>query len=186
MILEYISQFKVFTIFSRQKVILGSTNLTNQDSNTQIKTISKITIHPKYNFPESYFDISVLTLDSELNLNEFVSPICLPQIPSHYVDNRRSNSALRIEFQNGRLKIGYVEIWASKFCNQSYAQMIEKDDNFEERVPNLMQSSTFCSGNYSVNFYRLFIGWTTVQITRSDLSGNLLGYLRYLRALWEF
>ena len=57
---------------SNIKVILGA------DSVGDIRTISAITEHPNYDYPNFTYDVSILTLSSPITFSRTMSPVCLP------------------------------------------------------------------------------------------------------------
>ena len=59
------------------QVSVGEHNTT--DSVLDLRTISKITMHPGYNPFNAFNDIAILTLSSPLKFSKSMAPICLPE-----------------------------------------------------------------------------------------------------------
>ncbi len=75
----------------RFKIRIGDTNhaSVHDDKNAIDLVIYSQTIHPKYNSVTSYYDVAILET-SPITFSKFISPICLPQLPSgdiHKYDN---------------------------------------------------------------------------------------------------
>jgi hypothetical protein len=62
-------------------VRLGEPNLSPSDDSkkksSEHRKISRVTIHPKYNNGQAYFDIALLDVD-EIKFSPTVRPVCLP------------------------------------------------------------------------------------------------------------
>ena len=59
------------------------------------RKIQEFRLHPKYTYPEYYFDVAVIILDEDLSFSKLISPICLPQnVSSHPGEN---NSFLTVQ-----------------------------------------------------------------------------------------
>ena len=76
---------------SRQAVRLGDLNVTSKtdDFAVESRNIQDKTIHPKYKFPFSYFDVAVLEMDQSVYFTNFIRPICLPTTHTSNVDNHK-------------------------------------------------------------------------------------------------
>ena len=75
----------------RLKIRIGDTNHASpyDDRNAIDLDIYNISIHPMYNSVASYYDVAILET-SPVTFSKFISPICLPQLPSddiHKYDN---------------------------------------------------------------------------------------------------
>ncbi|XP_056881881.1 atrial natriuretic peptide-converting enzyme isoform X2 [Takifugu flavidus] len=67
------------------KVVFGLNNLDHPGLHSQTRGVLSIIVHPRYNRAVVDYDISVVQLDSEVDVTEFVRPVCLPgpgQLPS--------------------------------------------------------------------------------------------------------
>lgn len=58
------------------QVVAGLTVLSKPGDQAQIRSITKIRLHQDYNFVSSDNDVALLCLDSPLEYNEYVQPIC--------------------------------------------------------------------------------------------------------------
>ena len=114
-----------FHILFRRMIRFHDNNITSSkdDSNVILRRLTKFTSHPKYNHPYSYFDISIITMDNEVNFSEKVRPICLPETHAE-VDNRKNDLVTLIGYGtdkrnsltiDGRLQIVGLNIYAQRY-----------------------------------------------------------------------
>ena len=61
------------------------------DIGIQIRRVRGVKIHPRYNFPNAYFDVAVLELAEPLRFDNLVRAVCLPGDTSKNVDSRQGN-----------------------------------------------------------------------------------------------
>ena len=68
----------VFIIDSRKEVRLGDLNISSihDDISVESRKINQTLFHPKYKFPNSYFDVAVIIMDRPINFTNFIRPIC--------------------------------------------------------------------------------------------------------------
>ncbi|KAM9414401.1 LOW QUALITY PROTEIN: atrial natriuretic peptide-converting enzyme [Pholidichthys leucotaenia] len=64
-------------------VVLGLNNLDHPGIHSQSRGVRSIIVHPRYNRAVVDYDISVVQLDSEVDVTAFVRPVCLPQVGQH-------------------------------------------------------------------------------------------------------
>lgn len=95
---------------------------TKDDASVILRRRAKVISHPKYNHPYSYFDISIITMDNEVNFSENVRPICLPETHAEE-DNRRNDLVTLIGYGtekknslkiDGRLQMVGLNIYAQR------------------------------------------------------------------------
>lgn len=60
------------------KVVLGINNLDHPSPYMQTRQVKSIIVHSRYNRAVVDYDISVLELESEVEVTSYVRPICLP------------------------------------------------------------------------------------------------------------
>jgi len=60
-----------------------------------VKNLNEFEVHPKFNPGESYYDISLIKLDSPVQLSSDIAPICLPQ---EVVTNENPHSGEHVTF----------------------------------------------------------------------------------------
>ena len=61
------------------QVLVGEHDVS--DTEVDRRDVSSISLHPQFNFSSLSYDISILTLLSEITFTSTVSPICLPTPP---------------------------------------------------------------------------------------------------------
>ena len=61
------------------QVLVGEHDVS--DTEVDRRDVSSISLHPQFNFSSLSYDISILTLLSEITFSSTVSPICLPTPP---------------------------------------------------------------------------------------------------------
>ena len=61
------------------QVLVGEHDVS--DTEVDRRDVSSISLHPQFNFSSLNYDISILTLLSEITFSSTVSPICLPTPP---------------------------------------------------------------------------------------------------------
>ncbi|EDV19786.1 uncharacterized protein TRIADDRAFT_61839 [Trichoplax adhaerens] len=88
------------------KIKLGITDLFRSTENQQSLKISKITVHPEFDFRTFSYDMALIELENDAKINEYVSPICIAEDSIHFFNGypclisgwsfyERSNSRLR-------------------------------------------------------------------------------------------
>ncbi|XP_028821861.1 atrial natriuretic peptide-converting enzyme-like isoform X2 [Denticeps clupeoides] len=60
------------------KVVLGLSNLDHPSPFTQTRGVATIVLHPRYNRAVVDYDISVVELDGDVHVTDYVRPACLP------------------------------------------------------------------------------------------------------------
>ncbi|XP_066576828.1 atrial natriuretic peptide-converting enzyme isoform X2 [Amia ocellicauda] len=60
------------------KVVFGINNLDHSSPFMQTRRVTRIIVHPRYNRAVVDYDISIVELDSEVNVTSYVRPVCLP------------------------------------------------------------------------------------------------------------
>ena len=61
----------------------------DDDYGVQVFDIANTIIHPKYEFPHSYYDIVIYEIpDPGVQFSTYVRPVCLPRYPVSFVDHR--------------------------------------------------------------------------------------------------
>ncbi|XP_030047209.1 atrial natriuretic peptide-converting enzyme [Microcaecilia unicolor] len=60
------------------KVVFGINNLDHPSDFMQTRLVQKIILHPRYNRAVVDYDISIVKLDTDINVTSYVRPICLP------------------------------------------------------------------------------------------------------------
>uniref|UniRef100_A0AAY5ETF5 Coagulation factor VII, like n=1 Tax=Electrophorus electricus TaxID=8005 RepID=A0AAY5ETF5_ELEEL len=63
---------------SKLQVSVGKHNRNVKEATEQLRKVSKVLIHPQYNFTTSDSDLALLRLRRNISLNSYVIPICLP------------------------------------------------------------------------------------------------------------
>lgn len=123
-----------------------------------IRNIAKTVIHPKFKFPQSYYDVAILEMDRPIVFSQFVKPICLPESSVSYVDNHMSDFVTLTgwgkEKKNsndidGLLKQIPIKIFSHRYCNRSHS-IRKRNILFKTQInlalPNLFQSNILCAG----------------------------------------
>lgn len=61
------------------KVVLGINNLDHPSPHMQTRRVRSIIVHSRYNRAVVDYDISVVELESEVQVTSYVRPVCLPR-----------------------------------------------------------------------------------------------------------
>uniref|UniRef100_A0A7M5XJU6 Peptidase S1 domain-containing protein n=2 Tax=Clytia hemisphaerica TaxID=252671 RepID=A0A7M5XJU6_9CNID len=77
-----------------ERVTLGDKNYRIEEGTEQRRTIARIVYHPKFNINTADFDYAMLELDSPVEINDYVRPICLP--PSLMPESRFAGKQCKI------------------------------------------------------------------------------------------
>ncbi|XP_035377176.1 LOW QUALITY PROTEIN: atrial natriuretic peptide-converting enzyme [Electrophorus electricus] len=64
------------------KVVLGINNLDHPSDHMQTRRVKRVIVHSRYNRAVVDYDISIMELDSEVEVTSYVRPVCLPE-PGH-------------------------------------------------------------------------------------------------------
>ena len=140
---------------SDMKLVFGTGDLDLAGPFRTERNISEVMIHPLYNDGESYYDAAVLVLDKELDFNEGIGNICLPNEATIDSSNRLGDMATLTGWgatQPGgptSTELGHATmmIFADKYCNRSRSVMNSQDIESESPlVPKLFHSPVFCAG----------------------------------------
>ncbi|XP_050544573.1 venom protease-like [Daktulosphaira vitifoliae] len=102
-----------------------ATNQENEDP--QIREIISLTVHPDYKAPSLYNDIGLYLLNSSVDFNKFIFPVCLNTKPDFAVDHATAIGWGRIDSagptSNILMKVA-LQIVKPSDCNQSYSNII--------------------------------------------------------------
>ncbi|KAH8343668.1 hypothetical protein KR059_003667, partial [Drosophila kikkawai] len=98
----------------------------------QLRSVSKITIHPDYKERDHQNDLAVIELDKNVEFSEYVEPICLPpaesvtnrsglivagyQIPEGRPDNSLAYRRHKMEFEQSENTECHEESWSDVIC----------------------------------------------------------------------
>ena len=115
--------------FCRQQLRFGDRNVSSSadDVGVQLRNISATTIHPKYQFPFSYFDVAVWEASEPLVMTNYIHPICLPNAPSDDVDKYENDhvtltgwgkQALNELKIDGLLKQSPIKIYSQRYSSK--------------------------------------------------------------------
>ena len=73
-------------------LVFGSDDLRDDDQFYKLeREISQSFVHPKYNSQLHYYDLALLKMDSKLEYNAGILPICLPKRAIINVDSRQND-----------------------------------------------------------------------------------------------
>lgn len=135
----------------------------------------KITIHPKYDFISSYYDVAVLELNQPVTFTKFVKPICLPERPDENLEKYKDDFVTLTGWsKNSRLDkeeettLGdvHLKVFSQRYnyskmdvsgpeaicpfnffshCNFSHQNYLE-ESQWKLALPHLFSDNTFCAG----------------------------------------
>ncbi|TRY69224.1 hypothetical protein TCAL_01394 [Tigriopus californicus] len=115
-------------------------------------------VHPK--FGESgietvYYDVAIWELESPVEFNDFIQPICLPRLSNEDIDSHKDELVdiigwgrkFRGATIDGVLRHAPLKIFAQEWCNITHARAFETNDVIRERWPQLFPSCVMCAGH---------------------------------------
>ena len=132
-----------------------------QDRKRRIKPIHEIktiVLHSMYDGYGAYHDLSIVTLQGNVDLSRYIFPICVPQQPEDEKENekRYGNKVVVTGFRNQRNpevdnKLHQISprIQTQSLCNSVHSNIDESDFDIltaaRNSLPNLFTSSIFCA-----------------------------------------
>ena len=140
------------------KVIFGSADLSLSGSFRTEKKIAKIIIHSSYVNGISYHDVAIVVLESELEYNDAINKICMPEEATLDGSNLYDRAATLTGWgstvakgpASSVLRQAQLTIFAQTLCNDTRVQTDENGNTESESslVPNLFTSEVMCAGMY--------------------------------------
>jgi len=139
-------------------VLVGDNVINETHDNEHAKGyhIDHVLFHPSYE-GNAYFDVAVIFTKETIEFNPKVQPICLPDKPVDYSDNREGDlvtitgwglQKLRTMRKDWSLREAQVSVFSQKYCNfkhnikgGSFGALIAKD------LPDLFTSKIICAGS---------------------------------------
>ena len=106
------------------RCVFGTADLDYSTPERKEIKIEEIILHPKYK-GTSYFDIALVKLKEDLDFNDAISPICIPDLPTLDVNHRVHHATTLTGWgateKHGQtspiLRKGQLTIFATKYCN---------------------------------------------------------------------
>ncbi len=80
----------IYNLFRKWKIQLGSYNLKHKtEEKWTERGIKEIIIHPQFenNSKSAYYDVALLVLESAVQFDNKIRPVCLPESPSSDADH---------------------------------------------------------------------------------------------------
>ena len=140
------------------KVIFGSADLSLSGSFRIEKKIAKIIIHSSYVKGISYHDVAIVILQTELEFNDAINKICMPEKATLDGSNLYDRAATLTGWgstvakgpASSVLRQAQLTIFAQTLCNDTRVQTDENGNTESESslVPNLFTSEVMCAGMY--------------------------------------
>ena len=128
---------------------LSNLTLEDEKAEGQVIYIESVSIHPKYNYRQSYRDIAVIKLKENATLTAWVHPICVPE-EAHNDPNkweRQSVDVIGYAYSgftvNNNLKETEVKILNNELCNDKVREKIEAGKKGKLKVAKNTQLLTF-------------------------------------------
>ena len=125
--------------------------------------IDETFIHPSYELPKHYFDVSLFKMDEKMFYSYEVQPICLPERPVNELAKRVGDSVTLAAFggtdctqtESGKgnvlrytkLSATTLEVYSYQYCND-YIQQLGGTDRF----PDGFISNILCVGSRVMSF----------------------------------
>ena len=141
-------------------LLFGSDDIKDEDQYYRVeRDIRRTLIHPKYNKQYHYFDLALIEVENELEYSGGIQPICLPEKAVLDVDSRQNEGVTltgygkesREDSGNSRLRFAQLNIYAQRFCNESYTTGGRLAGRIDSTLPRKFESNLLCAG-YRVRF----------------------------------
>merc|ERR1712062_679105 len=75
-------------------LVFGSEQGEDQGFFSDERNINRTFIHPSFDGNSSYYDVALIEVDDELEFDDIIQPICLPQYGEKDVDSRENTVVL--------------------------------------------------------------------------------------------
>ena len=146
-------------------LLFGSDDINDEDQFYRVeRDIRRTFIHPKYDERYHYFDLALIEVEIELEYSAGIQPICLPEKAVLDVDSRQNDGVTltsygkesREDSGNSRLRFAQLNIYAQRFCNESYTTGGRLAGRIDSTLPRKFESNLLCAG-YRVRFQLYFV-----------------------------
>merc|ERR1711884_1005355 len=91
----------------------------------QRRMIKDVITHDRYEWPQAYYDVSIIEFDKPLMINEIIYPICLPPLSSPDPNELKGEPVVVIGYgsQNDETTLNMVNqrIYSKGFCEDRYS-----------------------------------------------------------------
>ena len=138
-------------------LVFGSDQGEDQGFFSDERNINRTFIHPSFDGNSSYYDVALIEVDDELEFDDIIQPICLPQYGEKDVDSRENTVGLlngngeKVEWDTREDSLSQsiqMTIYSQSFCNRSYTHT---DGNgaviIDQLLPRKFQSNLLCAGS---------------------------------------
>jgi len=144
-----------------------------------------------------YFDVGLAILKQDFQFSNRINPICLPEISYNSIrqfeEDGLTVQGWSLKNDDYELKEIDVNIKSQEECNYQYDKADQR--HMKHYLPNKLQPSQFCAGNYDVNV-RTYFGdsggpaikreWSANRGARYELLGIVSGKIPRTDDLYVF
>ncbi len=147
--------------FTRFNVVVGDSilNETQDDTYRKVYDIKRVEVHPKYQIggDAAYYDVAVVFTKTNIEFNDGVKPICLPDKPVAFPDSREGELVTvagwglqkkRTRRKEHHLLEAHVSVFSLAYCNSTHAiSGGPNGDIIANSLPHLFTSNLMCAGS---------------------------------------
>jgi len=144
---------------SDYSVVLGTNDPMNVTEGFE-RRLSRVMIHPKYKYPQAYFDIALIELEGkELEFTMTVHPVCLPSEIPDDIDKWEGRLIDIAGFgsEDGKTLLDAISMqgYPYSICDRSHFDDEDLTDLYREKakiaMPNKYQDNLGCAKQYNRN-----------------------------------